>query len=79
MSALNLRLPDSLHRHIREIANQDGVSINLFIASAVSEKISALTTETYIAARAERARKGAFREILARVPRRKPLAGDQLI
>jgi len=31
MSALNLRLPDSIHRHIKEIAKQDGVSIKLFI------------------------------------------------
>lgn len=29
MSALNLRFPDSVHRHIREIARQEGVSINL--------------------------------------------------
>ena len=78
MSALNLRLPDSIHRHIREIANRDGVSINLFITSAVSEKISALTTEEYIAARAESARSGDFKRILDRVPRRKPLPGDQL-
>jgi hypothetical protein len=78
MSALNLRLPDSVHRHVREIAKQDGVSINLFIASAVSEKISALTTEAQIASRASKARKGAFRSVLARVPRRKPLPGDEL-
>ena len=78
MSALNLRLPDSIHRHIREIANRDGVSINLFITSAVSEKISALTTEEYIAARAARARKGAVRKVLDRVSRRKPLPGDEL-
>ena len=78
MSALNLRLPDSVHRHIREIAKQDGVSINLFITSAVSEKISALTTEAYIASRAQQARKGAFKAVLAKVPRRQPLAGDEL-
>ena len=78
MSALNLRLPDSVHRHIREIAKQDGVSINLFITSAVSEKISALTTEDYIATRARKARKGAFKKVLARVPKRAPLPGDEL-
>jgi hypothetical protein len=78
MSALNLRLPDSVHRHIKEIAKKDGVSINLFIASAVSEKISALTTEEYIGARGRRARKGAFGRILRRVPGRKPLPGDEL-
>ena len=64
MSALNLRLPASIHRHIREIARRDGVSINLFITSAVTEKISALTTEEYIAARARKARKGPSRRCL---------------
>lgn len=78
MSALNLRLPDSVHRHIRKIAQEDGVSINLFITSAVSEKISALTTEDYIGKRARRARKGAFAKVLDRVPERKPLPGDEL-
>ena len=78
MSALNLRLPDSVHRHIREIAKQDGVSINLFITSAVSEKISALATEAYITNRARRARAGAFRKVLAKVPQREPLPGDDL-
>jgi hypothetical protein len=78
MSALNLRLPDSIHRHIREIAKRDGVSINLFITSAVTEKISALTTEEYITARAKKARKGAFKKVLERVPKRKPLPGDEL-
>ena len=78
MSALNLRLPDSIHRHSRDIAREDGVSINTFITSAVAEKISAITTEDYISARAKRARKGAFKKVLDRVPRRKPLPGDEL-
>jgi uncharacterized protein (DUF1778 family) len=77
MSALNLRLPDSIHRHIREIARKDGVSINTFITSAVAEKISAITTEDYIVARAKKARKGAFKKVLDRVPEREPLPGDE--
>jgi len=78
MSALNLRLPDSIHRHIRDIAREDGVSINTFITSAVAEKISAITTEDYITARAKKARKGAFKKVLDRVPKREPLPGDEL-
>ena len=78
MSALNLRLPDSIHRHIREIAKRDGVSINTFITSAVSEKVSALMTEEYIDERAKRAKKGDFKKVLDRVPKRKPLPEDAL-
>lgn len=58
MSALNLRLPDSIHRHIKEIAKREGVSINQFISTAVSEKVSAILTEEYLSGRARRARKG---------------------
>jgi len=79
MSALNLRLPTSVHRHIRDISSQEGVSINQFIVSAVSEKISALATEEYIAARAKKARKGAFKRVLDRVPCRAPLPGDGIV
>ncbi|MEE8329880.1 MAG: toxin-antitoxin system HicB family antitoxin [Thermodesulfovibrionia bacterium] len=78
MSALSLRLPDSIHRHIKEIAKKEGVSINQFISSAVSEKISALMTEDYLKNRAKRARKKDFKSILDKVPDRKPLRGDEL-
>ena len=78
MSALSLRLPESIHRHIREIAKKGGVSINQFILSAVSEKISALMTEDYLKSRAKRAKKEDFRKILAKVSSRKPIAGDEL-
>lgn len=78
MGALSLRLPESIHRHIREIAKQEGVSINQFISSAVSEKISAILTEEYIQARAERANPDKAKQILASVSDREPLEGDGL-
>ncbi|MBI5187183.1 MAG: toxin-antitoxin system HicB family antitoxin [Nitrospinae bacterium] len=78
MSALSLRLPESIHRHIKEVAKKEGVSINQFISSAVSEKISALMTEDYLKSRARKTRKGDFGKILAKVPSRKPLPGDEL-
>ena len=78
MSALSLRLPDSIHRHIKEIAQKEGVSINQFIASAVAEKVSAIATEEYLQARAQRADKAAFESILAKAANREPLPGDEL-
>ena len=78
MSALSLRLPHSIHRHIKEIAQQDGVSINQFIVSAVAEKISAIMTENYLMTRAKRAKKSDLTTILDHVPHRPPLPGDDL-
>lgn len=78
MSSLSLKLPNSIHRHVKEIASKEGVSVNQFISSAVSEKISALLTEDYLEQRAKRADREQFKKILANVPARKPLPGDEL-
>jgi hypothetical protein len=67
-----------VHRHIREIAQHERVSINQFISTAVSEKISAIMTEEYLENRAKKAKKGAFKRVLDRVPRKKPLPGDEI-
>ena len=40
MTALTIRLPDSVHRKIKELAANDGVSVNQFIASAAAEKMA---------------------------------------
>ena len=78
MSALNLRLPDSIHRHVRDIAKREGVSINQFISTAVTEKISAIMTEEYLEERGKRAKPGTLKKILERVPDRAPLPGDEM-
>jgi len=75
MNALSLRLLSSIYRHIKEIAKKEGVSINQFISSAVSEKISAIMTEEYLERRAKR---DEFKKILDEVPSRDPLPGDEL-
>ncbi len=77
MSSLSLRLPDSIHRHIKEIAKREGVSINQFISSAVTEKVAALMTEDVLEARAKKAKKGSLKRILDKVPDRPLLAGDE--
>jgi HicB family len=71
-------LPDSLHRKVKELAEQDDISINQFIATAVAEKMAALLTLDYLAERAQRGSRAAFDRVLAKIPRRPPLPGDEL-
>ena len=78
MGALSLRLPESIHRHIREIAKAEGVSINQLISSAITEKISAIMTEEYLIKRAEKANLKDMQAVLNKVADREPLAGDEL-
>lgn len=76
MTTLNLTLPNSIQRHLQEMAELDGVPVDQFVANAVAEKISAITAEDYLRTRANRADSAAFRAILDRVPNRAPLPGD---
>jgi hypothetical protein len=68
MSTLSLRLPDSLHEEIKILAKKEGISINQFISSAVSEKMSALLTESYLKERASKGSKNSFLRGMSKVP-----------
>jgi predicted transcriptional regulator len=78
MSALNLRLSNSLHRKLSEVAEREGVSINQLINTAVAEKMSALLTEEYLATRARRGSRRRFAAVLAKIPDVTPTAGDRI-
>lgn len=78
MSTLSVRLPDSLHKKLKELAEQEGVSMNQFITLAVSEKMSALLTIDYLKERAEKGNRKAFEELMSEVPDVEPEEYDKL-
>lgn len=77
MSTLSVRLPNSLHERLRELARAEGVSTNQLIATAVAEKLSALGAELYLAERAGRGSRSRFDVALSRVPDAAPEEGDE--
>ena len=78
MSTMSLRLPESLHEKVRELADREGISINQLVTTALAEKISALLTQEYLEARAARGSREEFLKILKRVPNADPDLGDEL-
>jgi len=78
MSAISLRLPNSIHNKVREVAQQEGTSINSFIATALAEKLSAFLTKEYLEKRAERSSEEKFQQALAEVPNIAPQEYDRL-
>ena len=78
MSTLSLRLPDSLHREVKSLAQKEGVSINQFISSAVAEKMSALLTESYLKERSLKGDKKSFLKAMSKVPDVEPIDEDKL-
>jgi len=78
MSTISLRIPESLHKHLRVLAKKEGTSINQLITTAVAEKISALSTEDYLARRADRGNRERFEQALSRVADSHPEPYDKL-
>lgn len=78
MSALSLRIPDSLHRTLKSAVDHDGVSINQFVSLAVAEKLSALQTYNLIADRANKGSREAFLKAMSMVPAGEVVKGDDI-
>ena len=78
MSTISLRLPDSLHESVRNLAKEDNISINQFIATALAEKMSALITEKYLSERAEKGSKKKFKTALSKIKDIEPDTSDKL-
>jgi len=78
MTALSVRLPNSVHKSLKTLAEREGISINMLIASAVAEKLAALEAQTYLQNRAAKGSREAFEAALSRVPALDPVPEDRL-
>lgn len=78
MSTISLRLPNYLHETLRELAQEEQVSINQLIVLAIAEKVSVLMAEDYLARRAARGDRTKFEAAMAKVPDVEPEEYDRL-
>lgn len=78
MSTMNIKVPDSLLKQAREIAEKEDVTIEQLISSALAEKMAAMMTVEYLKARAARGDRRKFQEALDNVPDAAPEAFDRL-
>ena len=77
MSTISLRLSDSLHKQVKELAKREEISINQLIATAVAEKMAALMTESYLSERAKRGNRSKLNRVLKKVRSRPGLPEDR--
>jgi predicted transcriptional regulator len=90
MGALTIRLPDSLHEKVRELAEEEGISMNQFVMLAVSEKITRLDADAQfahldalerfgetVAKEEDKSPDELMRDLLDRIPETDPQPGDE--
>ena len=78
MSMLNVNIPESLRLRAQSLAQDDGIPLDQFIATALAEKVAVLDADTYIRERAARGSREKFDRVLAKVPDVEPEGHDGL-
>mgnify|MGYP002621920173 FL=1 len=74
-----LQLPQSLKETAARLAQEDGVSLNQWIVSAVAQKIGAVETAAdFLKARAGTAKRGDLTRLLDRAPDVPPMPKDAI-
>jgi uncharacterized protein (DUF1778 family) len=79
MSALTIRLPNSVHESIKQLAKKDGISVNQFIASAAAEKMASFLTLDYLRREAALSKREDFDRLLQLVPNVPAQQGDEKV
>ena len=79
MTALTIRLPNSVHESIKALARKDGISVNQFIASAASEKMASFQTLDYLKREAALGKRSSFERFLNLVPDAPAQSGDEFV
>ena len=79
MTALTIRLPNSVHESIKALARKDGISVNQFIASAAAEKMASMQTLDYLRREAALGKRENFEKFLKLVPDAPAQAGDEIV
>ncbi|MEA3640628.1 MAG: toxin-antitoxin system HicB family antitoxin [Lamprobacter sp.] len=78
MSTLTINIPDSLAGRLRQIAQDQGITVDQLLSSAAAEKISAIMTIEHLQKRGARGDRAAYQRFLDSSPDVAPLPGDEL-
>jgi predicted transcriptional regulator len=79
MTALTIRLPNSVHEKIKELAERDNISVNQFIASAAAEKMASVMTLDFLKSEAAKGKRSDFEHYMSMVPDVPASMGDERV
>ena len=77
MNTLQVRLPDSVHGRLKNLAKQEGVSLNQVLVTEASNEVVRQETREFFAQAASPFDAQAFTDALGAVPDVSPIRGDK--
>lgn len=76
-NVVSVRIPKTLHEQVRELAKDEGISLNQFVMLALAEKVATLQAVDYLEQRAARGSREQLLAILAKAPDVEPEPYDR--
>lgn len=78
MSTISLSIPESLRQRAEAIASADGMGLESFVATILSQRVAVAEADSYIRRRGARGSASQMRDILASAPAVQPSNDDRL-
>lgn len=78
MKTMQVRLPENVHSRVARLSREEGISLNQFIVTSVSNEIVREETRDFFRKAAANFDSKAFADALAAVPDVPPVPGDTL-
>jgi hypothetical protein len=78
MSTLEVKIPDLLLKQVNEVAAKEKVSVDQIVSIALAAQVSASQARESISSRAKRVDWQKVDDILARIPAKPPIPGDEV-
>lgn len=79
MSTLNITIPDSVRSRLERCAREEGVSMDDFVASVLSQRVAVADADSYVRGRASRGSAESLIQLLDKAPDNEPEPGDRII
>jgi len=78
LAKLQLRLPDSIHQKVREIAQKENTSMNQLLVTSISNEVVRYETRQFFVERATDFNEQDFLDALNEIPATEPQEQDRL-
>jgi hypothetical protein len=78
MNKITVSIPESILNSARELAAEDEIGLDQFVASALAEKVAAIRSVEYLKQRGRIGSREAFDAVLDKVPSAPPNESDRI-
>lgn len=79
MSTLNIKIPESIRSRVEHFAREDGVSVDDYVATVLSQRVAVADADSYVQSRAARGSADKLIHLLDKAPAVEPDPCDRIV